>query len=272
MSHPRVTIITVVYNGERVIEKTINSVLAQDYPNLEYIIIDGASNDTTLNIIEKYKGNLASYSETDKGVYDAMNKGIDKATGDWILFMNAGDTFFSPTVISEVMQSDILFDNYSVIYGDAEFQLKNIAYINEASDTVSTNQYMPFSHQAAFTRTSVAKQIRFDLKYKIAADTAFFLQLIKQGHSMKHVPIVICSYDALEGLSVNNEVARCREIVVLQAEWNGIDPNSSHFKQYIQQAEKSQRIRKILPNFIWTWLRERNIKKKHNRDKIRRIG
>ena len=268
---PKITIITVAYNAEEVIESTVRSVLQQDYSNLEYLIIDGASTDSTLSIIQKYQDKITLISEPDRGVYDAMNKGIDKATGEWILFMNAGDHFYSASVVSRAVEFGSFTQDISVVYGDAEFRLKNIAYINEASDEVSTNQYMPFSHQAAFTKSIVAKQTKFDLTYKIAADAAFFLRLVREGYKMKHIPLTICSYNALEGLSADNDVKRCQEIVSLQAKWNGIDPESSHFKKYINDAKKRQFIKKLLPNFIWTALRERNIKNQYNQNKITKI-
>lgn len=90
----KISIITVVYNGISEIEKTIQSVLNQTYPNIEYIIIDGGSTDGTIDIIKKYQGQLAYWvSEPDEGIYYAMNKGIQKATGEWIHFRNCGDYF-----------------------------------------------------------------------------------------------------------------------------------------------------------------------------------
>ena len=100
MKTPRVTIITVCKNAADSIEKTIKSIVTQSYPNLEYIIIDGASTDGTQNIIKNYEKQLTHYqSEPDNGIYDAMNKGIPIATGDWINFMNAGDYFYNENTI-----------------------------------------------------------------------------------------------------------------------------------------------------------------------------
>ena len=101
----KVTVITVCYNAETGIEKTIQSVIGQTYQNIEYIIIDGGSKDHTLNIVNKYKDRISKViSEPDKGIYDAMNKGILAATGDWINFMNVGDSFFSPDTLSKVFE------------------------------------------------------------------------------------------------------------------------------------------------------------------------
>lgn len=264
---PKVTIVTVVYNAKDVIESTIQSIVGQTYDNLEYIVVDGASTDGTQQLIKKYLPQIGTYiSEADKGVYDAMNKGIMQATGDWILFMNAGDTFYSSTSLSDFFAAcpeDI--DTYTVLYGDAEFRLKHIAYISIAASKVTTNEYMPFSHQAAFTKVDVAKATQFDLTFRIAADTAFFLRLIKEGYKFVHVPITVCSYNALEGLSAQNEVKRSKEIVALQAKWNEIDPQSPHFKSYVRSAKIKQFIRKALPQFIWIKLRERSVRQKHPR-------
>ena len=99
----KISVITVAYNASRYIETTILSVINQTYSNIEYIIIDGGSTDGTVDIIKKYSNKISYWiSEPDKGIYDAMNKGINKATGEWINFMNAGDTFHNPDTLSAV--------------------------------------------------------------------------------------------------------------------------------------------------------------------------
>ena len=104
---PVFSIITVTYNAERWLERTILSVLSQSYPNIEYIIIDGGSTDGTVDIIKKYEERIAYWvSEPDKGIYDAMNKGIQKATGEWINFMNAGDVYAANDVLVQLMQCE----------------------------------------------------------------------------------------------------------------------------------------------------------------------
>lgn len=96
INNPKVSVVTICYNSVQFIEKTIQSVLSQTYPNIEYIVIDGGSTDGTKEIIEKYSSRISYWcSEKDRGIYDAMNKGIRKATGEWINFMNSGDCFVS---------------------------------------------------------------------------------------------------------------------------------------------------------------------------------
>ena len=101
-SNVKVSVITVVYNDVKNIEKTIKNVLKQTYTNLEYVVVDGASKDGTLDIIKRYEGKLRWISEPDKGIYDAMQKGANTATGEWIIFRNCGDYFITPDAIDKV--------------------------------------------------------------------------------------------------------------------------------------------------------------------------
>ena len=113
-----ITVITVCYNAELEIERTINSVLNQTYENIEYIIVDGGSTDLTINIIDKYRSRISNIiSEPDKGIYDAMNKGIRNANGDWVIMMNAGDMFSSDDVIESIF-SQAIPPNIEFIYSD----------------------------------------------------------------------------------------------------------------------------------------------------------
>ena len=104
--HPKFSIITVTYNAEKVLEDTIQSIVTQSYKNVEYIIVDGGSTDGTLSIVNKYKEHIHTLvSEPDKGLYDAMNKGLKLATGDYVWFLNAGDTLYTADTVQRIVAS-----------------------------------------------------------------------------------------------------------------------------------------------------------------------
>ena len=202
---PIITIITVVRNCEETIEETILSVINQNYQNIEYIIIDGMSTDNTLNIIKKYEKRVSHcVSESDKGIYDAMNKGIQLATGDWVNFMNAGDYFFNNSIISLVV-SEIIKQNFDIIYGDfiALDNSTNTKLLVVARSIDSIVKGSVFSHQSCFIKSDVLKINNFDLKYKIAADYNQILSLYLSGKIFHHIelPLAIMTID---GLSYSN--------------------------------------------------------------------
>jgi glycosyltransferase involved in cell wall biosynthesis len=190
---PLITVITIVFNDEKNLEKTIRSVVNQTYNNIEYIIVDGGSRDRTLEIIQKYEDRIDYWiTENDKGIYDAMNKGINLAKGEWINFMNSGDKFFNEKIIAEIN-----FDrdkNINVIYGDAETEYTEFSRIYKAGDLRNLLYSMQFSHQSAFFRTAYHQENLFTLKYKFASDFYLILQLfVNNPDSFVHVPIVVSS-------------------------------------------------------------------------------
>jgi len=167
---PSVTVVTVVYNDVQNIEKTILSVINQQYPRLEYIVIDGGSTDGTVDIIKKYDGHIDCWiSEKDNGIYDAMNKGIDLASGEWINFMNADDIFFNELTIYSV------FKDYpkdaDFLYGDIIQRDKGKdEYIGTYRPLNEIWKGMPFCHQALFSKTLLLKQYKFSPSNKISSD------------------------------------------------------------------------------------------------------
>ena len=176
---PKITIITASYNAVTTIEQTIASVVYQDYPNLEYIIIDGGSTDGTIDILRKYEKNgLRWISEPDNGLYDALNKGVRMATGDYIEILGGDDALVDPQVVSRVVQEmnpdiDIFAGG---VWSVDERSGTQYEFINHA--LLDGGEYfgdMP-PHAAIFARTSLLLKYPFDTCYKIAADAKFFLQ------------------------------------------------------------------------------------------------
>lgn len=200
---PLITVVTVVYNSEATIERTIQSVLNLNYPNVEYIIIDGNSSDRTLDIILQYKDKISSViSESDKGVYDAMNKAIGYATGEWICFMNSGDIFHDASVLEKIFRDKVYTDKTGVIYGDAHL-CDGSHFLKAYPTNPFWKSRMPYRtgkgicHQSMFTKTALAKKLKFDLSYKISADFNMAYQIYKREYSFIYVPIVVSDFDVI---------------------------------------------------------------------------
>jgi glycosyltransferase involved in cell wall biosynthesis len=189
----KVSIITVVFNGEKHLEKAINSVLDQTYNNIEYIVIDGGSTDATLNIIKKYDDQIDFWtSAKDEGIYDAMNKGVAISTGDIIGMVNADDYLYRDTV--KIISEELKNPSISYVYG-------SIHLANECGDVfgesnpatqknIQLNKYkeMPFSHPSVFVKKSVYDQIGlFNIKFKYSADYDFILRMIEADYKGREV-------------------------------------------------------------------------------------
>ena len=197
---PKITIITVVFNARTLIESTIQSVLQQTYPSIEYIIIDGASTDGTLEVVEKYRSKISAvHSEKDQGIYDAMNKGLSKATGTYVLFLNAGDLLAEPQTLQQVFaregDADVYYGNTKIIdthgrvVGDR--RLKPPARLNWKSLKFG----MCVSHQSFIPKRSLCEP--YDLQYSISADIDWVIRVLKKSHRIVFVNQTISKF--LEG-------------------------------------------------------------------------
>lgn len=175
---PLVTIITVVFNGEKYLEKTIQSVINQNYSNIEYIVIDGGSSDRTINIIKKHEDVISFWkSEQDAGIYDAMNKGLSLANGDWLNFMNAGDQFASHKSIANFMERSS--DEKSLVFSDI------LLVDSDGSERKIVQNglkkyffYRNICHQSVFyNHKKLKKLMYYNLKYKVAADFDLLMRI-----------------------------------------------------------------------------------------------
>lgn len=226
---PLISIITVVFNGEKYLEETIKSVINQTYDNLEYIIIDGGSTDGTLDIIKKYEDKIAYWvSERDGGIYDAMNKGIDVASGDWINFMNAGDALLKTPRLN--YGSDVAFIyGRAVIYEDKILKVKNKINIKDFF------LGMVVCHQACFYRTKVVKDIKYDTQYKICADQKITALALKAGKALYSDDALV--YYDMTGISSRNQFDILKEKIKLNQElgWPIYWPVLSYIKSKLIQ-------------------------------------
>lgn len=199
----KISVVTVCYNAAETIEDTIRSVIGQTYPDIEYIIIDGGSTDGTVNIIKKYADHIAYWiSEPDKGIYDAMNKGIRIATGDYINFMNAGDCFADSTVLERfVSQAD---ESCEIIFGDWKIKLDEHLEYRKPLSTKYLNTKLMFTHQAAFISVPYHKEHLYDISYKLAADYNLIYKAVNQDKvKMQYLPFAIAVYDISPGNTTN---------------------------------------------------------------------
>ena len=210
----KISIITVTFNCQGSIESTINSILMQDFSNFELIIIDGASTDGTLNVINKYKSRIKCIvSEPDNGIFDAMNKAINLATGDWILFMNAGDTFANDNVLTSVFGNHIE-SNVGVVFGDAYFKRKSgLSLYHGIPFYRNKDKYkgMGICHQSIFVRADLAKLNPFNLDYKYTADYNMVMSIYNNGYKFFETNVIISVYD-LTGVSTLHCVDQFKEV------------------------------------------------------------
>lgn len=179
----KVSIITVVYNGASTIEKTINSVIRQDYDNIEYIIVDGASTDGTIEIINKYIEHIDIFvSEPDCGIYDAMNKGIEAATGNIVGFINSDDWYIN-NVIRNIVECFERTDA-EIVHGEVQIVERNgeLGKITDWNHNYETIYEAMLPHPAIFAKMSVFKKYgAFDIEYKIASDFDWLLRCYIAG-------------------------------------------------------------------------------------------
>lgn len=206
----KLTVITVCFNAAEDLKKTFDSVLAQTFSDFEYIVVDGGSKDNTISLIESYKtkfskiGRMFRYiSEPDKGTYDAMNKGAKLANGEWINYMNAGDSFYASITLQDFFSQKIA-NNIGVVYGDTLQIFDFGSGIAKASDYIKDNPTMPFCHQSCFVRTKIMQQYLFDLTYRIVADHDLFFRLSENHVEFQYLPIVVARYNGQYGLSATN--------------------------------------------------------------------
>lgn len=212
----KVSVITINYNNKVGLEKTINSVLSQSAEAIEYIVIDGASSDGSVEIIKEFSDSIDFWvSEKDTGIYNAMNKGISQATGGYCIFMNSGDVFFDANVLEKVMPE---LDGTAIINGDT---LYPSGRYDASPDDVSLSFFMNSTiiHQSTFIRTDLLKDNNYDEKYRIVSDWKFWVEeLIVKGVSYKNIHIPVSIFDE-NGIGSTNIELHDNEMMQVLAEF-----------------------------------------------------
>ena len=197
---PKFSIITVTYNAEAVLEDTIQSVISQTYHHVEYIIIDGASKDRTLAIAERYRDRITLLvSEPDKGLYDAMNKGIHLATGDYLCFLNAGDSFHEDDTLQQMVHTLGIGELPDVLYGETAL---------------------------------VDKERHFLRMRRLSADFDWCIRIMKKARTLHNTHLTLIDY-LEEGMTTQNQKASLRERFRIMAKHYGLISTMAHHAWFV---------------------------------------
>ena len=238
--HPKFSIITVTYNAEKVLEDTIQSVISQTYRNVEYIIVDGASKDHTLEIINKYHNRINKViSEPDKGLYDAMNKGIQLATGDYLCFLNAGDKFHDSETLQKIVHTlkgqelpDVIYGETAIVDEEGHFlhmrRLSAPAHLNWKS----FKQGMLVCHQAFFANRELAINHLYDLQYRFSADFDWCIRIMKKAKCLHNTRLTLIDY-LNEGMTTKNHKASLKERFCIMAKHYGLISTILHHGWFV---------------------------------------
>jgi len=197
---PRVSIVTVSYNAAQCIAETIESVLAQTYTDYEYIFIDGQSTDETVSIIESYRSAFEAkgipylvVTEKDAGIYDAMNKSVTRACGQWVQMLNAGDYLADENVLANVFAECL--ETADILYGDTVLHDGDYFKLAKAGDLETIIANMPFCHQSIFVKRRILQQYGFNTKYRYAADYDQLLHAYLEHKIFQYIQRPIAVYD-----------------------------------------------------------------------------
>lgn len=197
----KLSIITVNLNNREGLQRTINSVIAQTWRDFEWIVIDGGSTDGSKELIEQYSTHFAYWvSEPDSGVYNAMNKGIRVAKGEYCQFLNSGDWIYSDNTLEKVFNQN---PNGDIIYGDmAHYRNGMFDFVKKYESRLPISLLLERSigHQSSFIRTSLLIKDPYDEQFKIVSDWKFYLRKALQGYTFQYIDLIVCAFD-LGGIS-----------------------------------------------------------------------
>lgn len=230
-SRPKITVVTVTYNAEQTLERTLQSVASQTYPHVEHLIVDGLSSDGTLSLIQEYAEDnsvcdtpheIQFIREPDSGLYDAMNKAIDNANGDYLVFLNAGDKFHSDDTLERIVENVSSvhgneFDEETwpvVLYGETDIVNDNGEFLRhrrlQAPEVLTWRSFisgMLVCHQSFYVRTDMARRFHYNMRYRFSGDFDWCIRIMKdaqqQGLSLYNTRMVLTDYLS-EGMTTRN--------------------------------------------------------------------
>lgn len=210
------SVITVTYNAGKTLERTLKSVREQTYPYVEHIVMDGKSKDNTLALIQQYESpGLKWKSEPDNGLYDAMNKAVMMATGDYLCFLNAGDMFFMPETVEKMMNSfepalapDILYGETAIVDDNGKFLFMRRLSAPETLSWKSFKQGMLVCHQAFIVKKLIFEP--YDLNYRFSADVDWCIRMMKKSRNIRNTHLTLINY-LNEGMTTANRKVSFKE-------------------------------------------------------------
>lgn len=258
-----VSIVTVCYNAAKLLPMTIESVLAQDYDNYEYVIEDGNSTDNTKEIVASYSDkfkakniSLKYICKEDGGIYDAMNKAVTSCNGKWINFMNAGDCFYNSTVVSDIFKKS--YPSSAILYGDCvEYEYGRFYLFPKNMDNILSA--MPFSHQAVFANRELLIRYPFKLHYKYSADYDFLLTAYDLELHFADVDCVVCITNK-DGVSSVNYHDMLNEGATIRAAHNLPVPTQAEAARIEKSLTVKQFVLDHFPVFVKKIIRGIQIK------------
>lgn len=237
----KLSVITVTYNAEDTLERTIRSVQSQSQSDIEHIIVDGNSQDGTVALIERYANERTNWvSEPDKGLYDAMNKAAEMATGDYLCFLNAGDTFHSDTTVEEMMRSipqgsvpDIIYGQTAIVDGNGRFLHMRRLEAPKVLNWKSFKQGMLVCHQAFIVRRGLFEP--YDLGYRFSSDFDWAVKLLKRAQVIHYTDMTLIDY-LNEGLTTTNHKASLKERYKIMTKHYGQVSTALHHAWFVVRA------------------------------------
>ena len=239
---PKFSVITVCYNAQATIEDTIQSVIAQTYHHVEYIIVDGASKDRTLSIVNRYRDRIATVvSEPDKGLYDAMNKGLRLATGDYVCFLNAGDSFHEDDTLQQMVHTlreltelpDVLYGETELVDAEGHFVRMRRLQAPEHLTWRSFRHGMLVCHQAFFAKRTLAEP--YDLSYRFSADFDWCIRIMKKSKVLHNTHLTLIDY-LEEGMTTRNHKASLHERFRIMTKHYGWLSTVAHHAWFVVRA------------------------------------
>jgi len=254
----RLSIIVPTYNAEKTIQRCLNSVIEQSFGDWELLVMDGVSKDGTLELVHQYSSNdsrIKIYSEPDKGIYDAMNKGIDRAQGDWLYFMGSDDYLYDSHSLEGIFANNV--DEYDVVYGTVYAPHWEERYKGEWKiENYRDNR----CHQAIFYKRSFfGKDVRYDIRYKVCADSAINMRwFLSPKYKCRYYPVIVANYSDGGYSSYTEDVAYHKEhaLIILKYGHSVLPiPEKKRMAWWYMQANPEKKMMNLLMKMYVIYLR-----------------